>query len=187
MTNRTETNRSWKLPDRLTDAWIDRRTESVGDKGAGTDEVTYAHFHRHKPWLHWVCSSSGVCPGVSKCESCNIVCSPLSCSWANSINSHSPPWPSLYCQAMTRHWPEKNTAHRVTHVQKKCEKEEYWWVWCRGEIHCVCGHMFRCALEQIKSICRLNTSGNGGLHVCLPFTCSYIVRVFIRLRLESAE
>lgn len=31
--------------------------EAGAGGGVETEEVTYAHFHRHKPWLNWVCSS----------------------------------------------------------------------------------------------------------------------------------
>lgn len=45
---------------RKTERYIDRQIEWQRGRcrgGVETEEVTYAHFHRHKPWLNWVCSS----------------------------------------------------------------------------------------------------------------------------------
>lgn len=134
-----------------------------------------------------------VCARRRECESCNIVCSPMGCGWANSINSHSPlctpPPPQPYTVR-----PGVDTGlssplawerHRERKQRMKCLREV---LQCVGylreqlqEMHCVrkcvvvrvCGHMFRCALERIKSLCGKNAS----VRKTEVFTCCQRSRV----------
>ena len=208
---------------RRTEWNIDRRVKKTERRGgrrgecAETEEVTYAHFHRHKPWLNWV---RGSWPLFSCMRACVCVCahagesvSPVILSavpWAvaeqtQSTPTHlsappsSPPLPTptLHCQARSRHRPLLSSGLRETQRERKRRmkclrkvlqsvgyvRERLQEMHCvrKCVVVCVCGHMFRCALERIKSLCGMNASVwkteafTCACVVCMRFLCGWHV------------
>lgn len=136
-----------------------------------------------------------VCARRRECESCNIVCSPMGCGWANSINSHSPlctpPPPTLHCQARSRHRPLLSSGLRETQ-REKTEDEmsagsaSVCGVSTRataGDALCaqVCGgacvwaHVQVCPWKNQKPLRKeCISTKDGGVHVLSAFTCTCV-------------